>query len=277
MFIERVKLQLAVRFVLLLAAIIFLSITHQAAAIVICVDKYTSTIIIPCSDQNAIVKPSDGTPPDYAGYGAVIAGLAAVGTIIWGIYQYGKGQITNRLDVGAIERAEIIYFQYWIHKTLENEAVQNYINLPQNQFPLYQMLLKELTRKRIDGFLNRLIKLVSYQRNWGKPITPKQRNFLRDRLAPPPLVPIPNARASQTVNPNSNVTLDGTGSLPTGGANIVSYTWLQTAGPKVVLTGADPKPTFTAPAQATVLSFNLTVKDSTGAVSGPATIYVTVT
>jgi hypothetical protein len=36
------------------------------------------------------------------------------------------GKVGYSLDVGAIELAEIIYFQYWIHKTLENVAAKLY-------------------------------------------------------------------------------------------------------------------------------------------------------
>jgi hypothetical protein len=81
-----------------------------------------------------------------------------------------------------------------------------------------------------------------------------------------------------TVNQGSIVTLDGSESFATAeGASIVSYSWIQTAGPSIVLTGATTvRPIFTAPQQSTTLLFSLTVKDSNGSVSGPATISVTV-
>ncbi|PWU79024.1 MAG: hypothetical protein DLM72_19455, partial [Candidatus Nitrosopolaris wilkensis] len=61
-------------------------------------------------------------------------------------------------------------------------------------------------------------------------------------------------------------------------ATIISYAWTQVSGTTVSLNGANTAtPTFTAPQQATVLSFSLTVTDSTGAVSSPATVSVTVT
>jgi len=89
--------------------------------------------------------------------------------------------------------------------------------------------------------------------------------------------PIANAGASQTVTQGSTVSLDGTGSFSPNGANIVSYSWVQTSGTPVSLTGASTAtPTFTAPTAATSLVFSLTVTDSNGAVSTPATVTVTV-
>jgi hypothetical protein len=37
--------------------------------------------------------------PDYVGYGTLIAGLAAVGTVIWAIYQYTRGLVIQRQKV----------------------------------------------------------------------------------------------------------------------------------------------------------------------------------
>ena len=89
--------------------------------------------------------------------------------------------------------------------------------------------------------------------------------------------PIANAGASQTVTQGSTVSLDGTGSFSPNGANIVSYSWVQTSGTPVSLTGASTAtPTFTAPTAVTSLVFSLTVTDSNGAVSTPATVTVTV-
>jgi hypothetical protein len=91
--------------------------------------------------------------------------------------------------------------------------------------------------------------------------------------------PIADAGPNQTVKQGSNVALDGTGSrATTPDATMVSYSWVQIAGPPVSLTGADTaKPTFTAPQQSITLTFRLIVTDSTGAVSTPATVSVTVT
>ncbi len=86
---------------------------------------------------------------------------------------------------------------------------------------------------------------------------------------------IANAGPSQTVSQGSLVTLVGTGSSSNGGT-IVSYSWTQTSGTPVSLTGANTvTPTFTAPTVATSLVFSLTVTDSTGAVSSPSTVTVT--
>jgi hypothetical protein len=199
--------------------------------------------------------------PDFTGVGTVIAGAAAVGTIIWGIIQYRKGLVIQRqqvlfdhisklnckelddakmllayghvrkikdgakdgakveyytiknrelpflyhpeeepitdprmleikesldsfivflgkvgysLEVGAIQRNEIVYFYYWIGRTLKYTEVQDYIN--NSQFPLYDVLLKELIKSRMDRFLGRLFKLNNYQNEWYKTLpTAKQK------------------------------------------------------------------------------------------------------
>jgi hypothetical protein len=90
--------------------------------------------------------------------------------------------------------------------------------------------------------------------------------------------PIANAGPSQTVSQGSIVTLVGTGSFSPNGGTIVSYSWTQTSGTPVSLNGANTAtPTFTAPTGTTSLTFSLTVTDSTGAVSSPSTVTVTVT
>jgi len=59
--------------------------------------------------------------------------------------------------------------------------------------------------------------------------------------------------------------------------NIISYAWTQVSGTTVLLNGAKTvTPTFIAPTAATSLVFSLTVTDSTGAVSSPATVTITV-
>ena len=88
--------------------------------------------------------------------------------------------------------------------------------------------------------------------------------------------PIANAGPNQVVSQGSLVTLVGTGSSSNGGT-IVSYLWVQTSGTPVSLNGANTAtPTFTAPTAPTSLIFSLTVTDSTGAVSSPATVTITV-
>ena len=89
--------------------------------------------------------------------------------------------------------------------------------------------------------------------------------------------PIANAGPSQTVSPGSQVTLNGAGSVATGGATIVSYSWVQTSGPFVTLNAANPvTPTFTAPSFSTSFTFSLTVTDSNGAISSPSSVTITV-
>ena len=89
--------------------------------------------------------------------------------------------------------------------------------------------------------------------------------------------PIANAGPNQAVSLGSLVTLEGTGSSAQSGATIVTYQWIQTSGTPVSLNGANTAtPTFTAPTVATSLTFSLTVTDSTGAVSSPSTVTITV-
>jgi PKD domain len=88
--------------------------------------------------------------------------------------------------------------------------------------------------------------------------------------------PIANAGPNQVVSQGSLVTLVGTGSSSNGGT-VQSYLWVQTSGTPVSLNGANTAtPTFTAPTEPTSLIFSLTVTDSTGAVSSPATVTISV-
>jgi len=85
--------------------------------------------------------------------------------------------------------------------------------------------------------------------------------------SPPPsnAAPVANAGADQTVGEGDPVTLDGTGSTDADG-DPLSYSWTQTAGPGVTLSGPTSAiPSFTSPAvtAATVLTFQLMVNDGT--------------
>lgn len=72
-----------------------------------------------------------------------------------------------------------------------------------------------------------------------------------DNIQPPTAAAGPD----QTVLGGSKVTLDGSGST-----SAATYSWAQTGGPAVTLTGANtPKPTFTLPAGAAQRTFELTV------------------
>ncbi|MEQ1611234.1 MAG: tandem-95 repeat protein, partial [Hyphomicrobiaceae bacterium] len=91
------------------------------------------------------------------------------------------------------------------------------------------------------------------------------------------VAPVANAGADQSVNEQTAVTLTGSGTDIDG--TIASYTWTQTAGTPVTLTGANSATaSFTAPASmvSEVLSFQLIVKDDKGASSIAATTRVTV-
>jgi len=85
--------------------------------------------------------------------------------------------------------------------------------------------------------------------------------------------PLADAGQSQTVDGGSPVTLDGSGSTDPDG-DALSYTWVQTSGPSVTLSGASTvAPSFTAPPKANsaqTLTFELTVTDASGASSTAA-------
>ncbi len=85
--------------------------------------------------------------------------------------------------------------------------------------------------------------------------------------------PTANAGGDQTVAPNATVTLSGSGADPDGGT--LTFAWSQTSGSPVTLSSTTSASTsFTAPAAPTVLTFRLTVTDSSAA---SATDDVTVT
>ena len=66
-------------------------------------------------------------------------------------------------------------------------------------------------------------------------------------FAPPNNAPVADAGPDQTVNESIEVTLDGLGSSDPE-SDLLTYSWTQTAGTTVTLTGADTvAPTFTAP------------------------------
>jgi hypothetical protein len=87
-----------------------------------------------------------------------------------------------------------------------------------------------------------------------------------------------NAGPSRTVIAGSTVRLSGEASVdPEGDA--LQYTWTQTGGATVALTGANTvNPTFTAPSVTsnTTLTFSLTVTDGNSAASAPSTVTITV-
>lgn len=75
--------------------------------------------------------------------------------------------------------------------------------------------------------------------------------------------PFAHAGPDQVVYAGASVTLDGRGSHDPDGLPLETYAWQRVSGPSVTLNTADPKrPTFTAPAAATELTFRLTVTDS---------------
>src|SRR6266487_5758634 len=75
---------------------------------------------------------------------------------------------------------------------------------------------------------------------------------------------------SQIVSRGSSVTLDGTGSFSPNGGTIVSYSWIQTAGPSVGALPNTARPVFFAPQVQSFIALTLTVTDNRGAVSSPS-------
>ncbi len=76
--------------------------------------------------------------------------------------------------------------------------------------------------------------------------------------APVNQAPTADAGADQTVAAGATVNLDGTGSSDPDAGDTLDYTWTQTGGTAVTLTGADTAtPSFTAPAGPATLTFEL--------------------
>jgi len=92
------------------------------------------------------------------------------------------------------------------------------------------------------------------------------------------IAPTADAGLDQSVEPWSTVTLDGSLSTDSDGT-ISSYSWTQTAGTAVTLSGASTvNPTFQAPASVAggTLTFSLSVTDNSGEYSDPDTVDVAV-
>ena len=86
--------------------------------------------------------------------------------------------------------------------------------------------------------------------------------------------PVANAGPDQTVAGSVTVNLDGSGSSDPD-MDPITFSWVQTAGPIVSLTGANTvSPSFTSPAMDTVLTFKLTVSD--GVFQSSDTVDITV-
>ncbi|MHC9511758.1 PKD domain-containing protein [Kangiella sp. M94] len=88
--------------------------------------------------------------------------------------------------------------------------------------------------------------------------------------------PTANAGADQTVDEQTAVTVEGSGTDSDG--TIASYSWAQTSGPQITLSNTSQQNLeFTAPVakQATSIEFTLTVTDNDGA-SGSDSVIVTV-
>lgn len=87
------------------------------------------------------------------------------------------------------------------------------------------------------------------------------------------VAPVANAGVDQTRSLSSTVTLNGSGSTDDNG-DALTYGWQQTGGSPIV-TLSNPtahSPTFTAPAAATVVTFTLTVTDTSSLTSTDAVV-----
>jgi Right handed beta helix region len=96
------------------------------------------------------------------------------------------------------------------------------------------------------------------------------------QVTPPNQPPVANAGSNQTVTVGTPVTLNGTGSFdPDNGPSPLTFSWTQTSGPAVTLTGANTAtPSFTPTVVGTYV-FSLVVNDG-AAVSAPASVTITV-
>ena len=92
------------------------------------------------------------------------------------------------------------------------------------------------------------------------------------------LAPIANAGTNQTATVGTLVTLNGSASSDPDNHLPLSYGWIQTDGGAVVLSSAIiSRPTFTAPATPTLLTFMLMVTDAQGLIDAtPASVIVTI-
>jgi CSLREA domain-containing protein len=100
--------------------------------------------------------------------------------------------------------------------------------------------------------------------------------FKVQQSTPPNQPPVANAGPNQTVFAGALVILNGTGSFdPDNGPSPLTFHWTQTAGPTVVLTGANTAtPSFTPTLTGTYV-FSLVVNDG-AADSAPASVTITV-
>jgi large repetitive protein len=91
--------------------------------------------------------------------------------------------------------------------------------------------------------------------------------------------PVANAGPDQTVTAGELVILDGSASSDPDDNVPLAWHWSQTGGSPVVLLSSATisQPTFTAPGDATVLTFTLIVTDSLGVASAPDVVTITVT
>ena len=89
--------------------------------------------------------------------------------------------------------------------------------------------------------------------------------------------PVADAGPDQTVNTLAPVMLDGSASYDPDGNLPLTYNWLQTGGPGVLLSNPQAvQPTFTSPLIPCVLTFDLYITDSLGATSLPDQVTITV-
>jgi hypothetical protein len=96
------------------------------------------------------------------------------------------------------------------------------------------------------------------------------------QVTPPNQPPVANAGSNQTATVGTQVTLNGTGSSdPDNGPSPLTFSWTQTSGPAVTLTGANTATPSYTPTVAGTYVFSLVVNDG-AANSTPASVTITV-
>ncbi|MDO8445550.1 MAG: PKD domain-containing protein [Deltaproteobacteria bacterium] len=169
--------------------------------------------------------------------------------------QYNLAGIENSLGIEANAKANLTLSNACYRVTADaNLSSEGYVMLPKVSFN------GDFSWDGISGGLDFSMKkypkeLFSYT---------KELYDSGEQCAVENEAPVADAGSDAISNTNAAVLLDSTGSYDNDGT-IASYQWTQTEGSQVSLTDADTAtPSFTAPAAADTLSFQLTVTDNNG-------------